>query len=253
MIYPAFHAIILPIVLGISVLFPRGDHAVEVPDFRSSIGAIPLPAGFSRRPLSPGSFGAWLRKVPLHRDPIVHLYDGRPKRNQDAQVAVLDIPVGSKDLQQCADACMRLRAEYLLSSGRPQEIAFSDNQGRWYRPGPLDRRENLEQYLEKVFAWCGTASLEKQLRRLSENSPVEPGDVIIQGGFPGHAVMVVDIAENSRGEKRYLLAQSYMPAQQIHILRNPGNPGESPWYSVKPGADITTPEWVFRQARIGRW
>ena len=48
------------------------------------------------------------------------------------------------------------------------------------------------------------------------------GDVLIQGGSPGHAVIVVDMAENpATGEKLYLLAQSYMPAQDIQSAGEP--------------------------------
>ena len=50
------------------------------------------------------------------------------------------------------------------------------------------------------------------------------GDVFIKGGFPGHAVVVLDMAENDRtGQRVFLLAQSYMPAQDIHIMKNPTN------------------------------
>ena len=51
---------------------------------------------------------------------------------------------------------------------------------------------------------------------------LQPGDVFIKGGSPGHAVIVVDVAIYTQtGKKVFLLAQSYMPAQQIHILVNP--------------------------------
>src|SRR5215216_2798811 len=80
-----------------------------------SIIAISLPVGYERIKVQPGSFGEWLRKTPLKKDKSVHLYNGQLKRNQSAQFAVVDIPVGDKDLQQCADAVMRLRAEYLFS------------------------------------------------------------------------------------------------------------------------------------------
>ena len=56
------------------------------------------------------TFGAWLRSVPLKKNLTVYLYNGVPKRNQEAQFAVLDVSVGHEDLQQCADAVMRLRA-----------------------------------------------------------------------------------------------------------------------------------------------
>ncbi len=55
--------------------------------------------------------------------------------------------------------------------------------------------------------------------------------MFIKGGFPGHAVLVADVAENATtGEKRFLLVQSYMPAQQMHVLKNPAAADGSPWY-----------------------
>ena len=54
---------------------------------------------------------------------------------------------------------------------------------------------------------------------------VQPGDLLIHGGQPGHAVLVVDVAENSVTHQKFmLLAQSYMPAQSIHLLRNIDDP-----------------------------
>lgn len=93
-----------------------------------SIGDIPLPQGYRRLFQPSNSFGAWLRKIPLKYFTTVYLYDGRRKFNLSAQYAVLDISVGKKDLQQCADAVMRLRAEYLKKMGKP--ICFSDNAHR---------------------------------------------------------------------------------------------------------------------------
>jgi hypothetical protein len=72
------------------------------------------------------------------------------------------------------------------------------------------------------------------------------GDIFIQGGFPGHAVLVTDIATNPRtGEKVFLLSQSYMPAQDIHILKNLNDPDLSPWYKLDFEDHLHTPEWTF--------
>lgn len=95
----------------------------------ATIGAIPPPMGFRRVTEDPRSFGSWLRAVPLKKSLIVHLYNGAPKENQDAQFAVLDVTVGHEDLQQCADAVMRLRAEYLFKNRRYPEIVFYTERG----------------------------------------------------------------------------------------------------------------------------
>lgn len=218
------------------------------------VGDIPLPEGFARLPAATGSFTEWLRRVRIKKDPVVYLYNGEKKRNQSAQYAVLDIPVGKKDLQQCADAVMRLRAEYLYQAGRCREISFSDNNGKAYPcPGAIERKE-FERYLEKVFAWCGTASLEKQLHRVPVFSAIQPGDVLIRGGYPGHAVTVMDVAIDSTGQKIYLLAQSYMPAQDIHIVKNPANEAANPWYSISSDNSlIYSPEWTFSTKELRRW
>jgi len=253
MINPASPAIFLPILLA---LLPLPGPFPECPPNESpakQVLHINTYRGFRRSPLDTSSFGHWLRQLPLAADPIVYLYNGRPKANQDVQVAVLDVPVGRKDLQQCADACMRLRAEFLLARGRTREIVFRDNHGRAYSMGPYRGRPAFERYLEQVYAFCGTLSLEKQLSRIPETIAVRPGDIIIRGGSPGHAVMVLDMAEDAQGNRVYLLAQSYMPAQQIHILRNPSDPARSPWYRIVPGRELRTPEWIFSPAVVRRW
>jgi len=74
------------------------------------------------------------------------------------------------------------------------------------------------------------------------------GDVFIKGGFPGHAVVVLDMAENDRtGQRVFLLAQSYMPAQDIHIMKNPTNASLSPWYKIPLDDTLRTPEWIFEK------
>ena len=75
---------------------------------------------------------------------------------------------------------------------------------------------------------CGTASLSKQLKTKIDLKEVEPGDVLIRGGFPGHAVIIMDVGTNNAGNKIFLLAQSYMPAQDIHVLNNHSNKNLSP-------------------------
>jgi hypothetical protein len=94
-----------------------------------TIGDIRLPAGFVRVPVANGSFGEWLRRVKLKKDSRVYLHNGRLKENQSLQFAVLDIVMSKGDLQQCADAIMRLRAEYFLSRDAIDSIDFKATDG----------------------------------------------------------------------------------------------------------------------------
>ncbi len=43
------------------------------------------------------------------------------------------------------------------------------------------------------------------------------------------------------GKMKNLLAQSYMPAQDIHVLNNPRTHSLNPWYVVK-SEQVITPE-----------
>jgi hypothetical protein len=238
---------------------------------------IAPPAGFERRTVLPDSFAAWLRGLPLKpAGAPVLLFSGAPKFRQDVHVAVVDIDVGTRDLQQCADAAMRLRAEWLFAAGRAKDIAFNDtgsakpiafsrwsagerprSSGRalgWSRSAAPDAGyASFRRYMDTVFTWAGTYSLEREMRPVPV-AEIEAGDLFIKGGFPGHAVIVADIAENrATGEKRFLLLQSFMPAQEIHVLKNGQSPDGSPWYPLAFGDRLVTPEWVFARESLRRW
>src|SRR5262249_29584897 len=90
------------------------------------------PPGFKRIAVTPGSFADWPRQLPLKPEgaPVL-LFDGRRKANQSLHAAVIDIDVGKRDLQQCADAVIRLRAEYLYAGGAADRarIAFNFTSG----------------------------------------------------------------------------------------------------------------------------
>jgi hypothetical protein len=218
----------------------------------TAIDEIPLPKGFTRTVIAKKSFGEWLRALPLKRNKTVYLYNGSPKRNQTAQYAVLNISVGNEDLQQCADAIMRLRAEFFYGDKKFSEISFCDNNNHCYQLGIENNRKHFDEYLKKVFAMCGTLSLQKQLKPVEHLTDMKIGDVLIKGGSPGHAMIIVDMAINKDGKKIYLLAQSYMPAQDIHIVKNPMNESLSPWYELN-NETIYTPEWTFEKNQLRTW
>jgi Domain of unknown function (4846) len=216
-----------------------------------TIAAIPLPPGFKRLNTDSNSFAQWLLRTPLKKDKTVYLFDGTVKRNQAAQYAVLDISTGNKDLQQCADAIMRQRTEFLFASRQFNAIVFYDNDHTACAFTAPYTKEHLHQYLQTVFRKCGTASLAKQLHHVNIKD-IQAGDVLIRGGFPGHAVLVMDVAADAAGNKIFMLAQSYMPAQDIHVLVNVDD-RSSPWYHLPQGKQIETPEYVFGVDELKRW
>lgn len=240
------------------------------------INRIESPKGFTRNAVK-GSFADWLQNVPLKvGHPQVILYNGSPKHNQTAHYAVLDIDAGNKDLQQCADAVMRLRAEYLLSVGRFDDIHFKFTNGfecsyskwregyrvvvngnnvSWNKSAQRDTSyATFRKYMDMVFNYCGSKSLSGELKPVTDLNSIKAGDVFIYGGFPGHAVIVMDVVANDKGEKAFMLAQSYMPAQDIQILHNPTNSEYSPWYKVSEiGDKLYTPEWTFEKQQLSEW
>jgi len=240
-----------------------------------TVASIAPPAGYERPAAAAGSFPAWLRGLPLRpAGTEVRLFDGTPKANQEAHFAVIDIDTGDRDLQQCADAVMRLRAEWLFEEERLDEIGFDFTSGervdflRWsqgWRPRVENRRvtwtrggrpgkthDDLLAYLTRVYIYAGSASLERELEPIPADE-LRAGDLFIRGGFPGHAVLAVDLARDSEGRTVFLLVQSYMPAQEIHVLVNPTDETLSPWYDLAFGAELRTPEWTFRREESKRF
>ncbi|NJO01016.1 MAG: DUF4846 domain-containing protein [Bacteroidia bacterium] len=72
----------------------------------------------------------------------------------------------------------------------------------------------FRKYLNAVFNYAGSWSLERELKPVSPLEDVRIGDMLVRGDFPGHVMIVVDLARHSEtGEILVLLAQSARPAQ----------------------------------------
>ncbi|PTX58380.1 uncharacterized protein DUF4846 [Kordia periserrulae] len=217
------------------------------------------PENYTRVPLEATHFGTYLRKLPLKPfNSTVKYYDGREKYNDNVYISVVDMEIGTRDLQQCADAVMRLRGEFLFEQNRLQDIHFnfvSDGKPRYftkYAKGDHSYKK-FRRYMNYIFAYANTASLRKELEVVPNIEDIQVGDVFIQQGNPfGHAVIVVDVAKNEEGEKIFMIAQSYMPAQETQVLVNNQNAALSPWYIAKKGT-VRTPEWTFESTDLRRF
>src|SRR5262245_22403398 len=169
------------------------------PPARTIESVIAAPAGFTRIEVPSGSFAGWLRGLPLAPEgTTLSLYDGRPLLDQSSIAAVLDIDTGTSDLQQCADAIMRLRAEFLYSRGLLGAIGFALLDGQpypftaysrgvtpkldgdrvqWERAKPRgSAHRDLRGYLDLLFGFAGTQSLARELQPVASFGGAEIGD-----------------------------------------------------------------------------
>jgi Domain of unknown function (4846) len=239
---------------------------------------FPTPSGYERTTEAKNSFAAYLRSLPLKSaGTLVKYYNGSTKSNNDVYEAVVDLPIGTKDLHQCADAVMRLRADYFYKQKQYDKIHFNftngfrvdynkwrqgyriavkGNKTSWVKSAkPSDSYQTYWKYLEMIFNYAGTASLAKEMNAIT-TSEIQIGDVFIKGGFPGHAVIVVDMAVNPKNnQKVMLLAQSYMPAQELQILLNPSISSNNKvcWYNTSISSMLNTPEWTFKSSELKRF
>lgn len=221
------------------------------------------PPGFARVDVPDGSFGHWLRHLPLAAPGTpVRSFTGALHLPADHRniAAVTTLDIGARDLQQCADAIMRLHAEWLWQQGRADEASYpsgggpipwkryvaggypalSGNTFVWKSRGPRKSdHATYRKYLDAVFSWANTVALE-QKTRVVEREQLRPGDFFVLAGNPGHSVLVLDIAENAKGERRALLGQSFMPAQSFQVLR----PNKTAvWFSLSDEEGVKTPFW----------
>ena len=204
----------------------------------------------------------FLQNLPIKNGPILD-YRGNQIANQIKHNAIINYDVGTKDLQQCADALMRLRAEYLFQQDRYHEIGFHFVDGMLYTwdqycnglkvlpkgndiklikssPSPYTH-ESLRKYLDVVYNYASTISLTKELKKTNEFAA---GTVVIYPGSPGHCFIIIDEALDENGEKIFKLAEGYTPAQSIYVLSNLVEPEINPWYHLQKGT-ITTSSCRF--------
>lgn len=204
------------------------------------------------------SWRYFLQNLPIMEGQILD-YRGMPVPNQQKHSAIINYDTGTKDLQQCADAIMRLRAEYLFQQKRYNEIGFHFVNGTFYTwdqycdgikvvpagngvklingsPSP-HTHVSLRKYLDVVYNYASTISLAKELNKVSDFTI---GTIVVYPGSPGHCFIIIDEATDDDGRKVYKLAEGYTPAQSIYVLANLTEPGISPWYHLNTGTIHTS-------------
>jgi hypothetical protein len=238
---------------------------------------FPTPPGYQRVEVTAGSFGEWLRGLPLAAagTPVVSNSGDTVYPGDDPYVAaVVAIDVGVGDLQQSSDAITRLHAEWLWANDKPDAISYRSASkldmpfSRWakgqrllpsgpnvfwvVKSKPKDPSySDFRQYIDAVMLWSNNFSLATRATRVSEPAQLTPGDFFLQTRGKGHAVLVLDVAQKPTGERVALLGQALQsPAQSIHVMRL-GH--ATAWFSMRPPNPVLTPRGdEFRWAELDR-
>jgi len=241
---------------------------------------FPAPSGYVRAPLAEGSFGAWLRGLPVRLDRhSVEDYRGRAVTFSGRwSAAVIALDVGEKNLQQCADTALRLHAEWLWSRGDTQALRYHFTSGdesrfsEWVAgrklavegatvrevqvaPVPADRVA-LRAWLEQLFMYAGTRSLALDSEAVGLDAALLPGDLLLHPGSPGHVVIVLDVVEREgSGDQLALIGQGSMPAQELHVLRGDARQTvDGVWFRFPQGREqgVRVPGWGTLQRSSAR-
>jgi len=264
---PAASVSIVPTPAASALAHPwLADAAADLPKSVDTLEQrFATPAGFTRVPVAPKSFGAFLRVLPLaaagtpvltHQGKVLH------EATHPNIAAVVAIDIGKADLQQCADSVIRMHAEWqwwlgkrdqhYSTAGGPQ-MSFAKyllGERHYWKDGKLATKNvgataathpAFRTWLDQVFGSANTGSLSKEAKVITVGE-LQPGDFVVMTGVPfGHAVMVLDLAKNADGKRIALLGQGYMPAQSFQVLRK--SPKET-WFVIdEASGKLETPFW----------
>ncbi|MDH7516062.1 MAG: DUF4846 domain-containing protein [Bacteroidota bacterium] len=217
------------------------------------VSEIAPPQGWTRVPLDTGSFGEWLRALPLKDRPVIRAYDGTTVESPLFRVlAVVDMPLlFRRDLEQCADFCMRFWAEYHKERGRLNDLSLFTYAGKKIRFHGSGL--SYTAFLRRTFSSANSFSLKRGCKAVAEHD-LAPGDMIVQNerGGLGHVSLILDECRSPTGARAYLVGFSFMPAQEFHIEYAAPPYGIGGWFTMEgfvrwlsEHLDVGTP--VFRR------
>ena len=176
------------------------------PNNYATIGDIPTPEGFVRIDGDDPKYSEFLRSLPLKpKGTVVKYYWGG------------------------------------IAVGNYSNISFLAANGNILSYDGEKSKESLKDYLREVFRVANTYSLSRQMDE-RELADIQPGDVFVypapNSNSYGHAVMVADVAQNQNtGKKAIMLVEGFIPARNIHVMRNSQDSSVSPWFILDEESD----------------
>jgi hypothetical protein len=222
LILSVFFIPLLIIGMGVSGQVKHIQHTIEVPE------------GYTRVNYLEDTFSSWIQRLPLKEENTILSHTGKEVANGNYHIfAVVDIGLLFKrDLEQCADFCMRFWAEYhKAKEDRLTALYLFDYGGnkKLFR----ESGKSYRNFLKWAFGFSNSYSL-KRGGLLIDRSDIRPGDMIVQNdtGGIGHVSMVLDKCVSNDGDCLYLIGFSFMPAQEFHIEKATADFGVQGWFSL---------------------
>jgi hypothetical protein len=148
-------------------------------------------------------------------------------------LAVSGLPLMFRDdLEQCADWCFRLWAEYHRESGKTDRLYLFNYGGR--RKLFSKSGKTFRGFLRWAMANANSFSL-KAGCAAAETTDLAPGDMLVQNrdGGIGHVSVAVDACRDSSGNRFYLFGYGFMPAQEFHLERADPELGRDGWFTLE--------------------
>jgi hypothetical protein len=198
-------------------------------------------------------FGHWLRQLALKPvgSPVLS-YKGKVRKTaQDTTVAaVISLDIQGRRQEQCMDILIRLYAEYLWQNSSAEGLSLPLPSGVWlswpaWREGlrpefhgvqvKLKHQaeadssfQNYENYLRLIYSESHTQQFYHGLKPI-DRQDLKIGDFIVSRGSKSHAVMIVDLARNKRGQLVALIGHGDTPACEFYLLNYRIN---NPWFPI---------------------
>jgi hypothetical protein len=198
-----------------------------------NISSIPVPNGYTRVNYERSSFSNYVQHLPLKSENRIFSHQNKDLTHWYESLGVIDKPLLFKDdLEQCADFTMRLWADYHKESGKLSTLFLFNYSGSkvYFKDSHL----SYEKFLRKAFASSNSHSMKVGAKKIS-SAELVPGDLFVQNetGGIGHVSMILDHAKSPSKPDLYLIAFSFMPAQEMHIEKAPANLGRQFWFEYQ--------------------
>ena len=191
----------------------------------TSVDKLEKPIGFQS--VETDKYGTYFQNFALKLDSdgeqVIEVYDIN-NHYRGSYPYLLDIDL--LRFQECADLSMRMHIQSQAKRGKTSSIHSYEDVFRFSANQPS------KQELINLFQYANSFTIvQHDLKSISIKN-IQPGDVLAIGGNPGHVVIIMNVIVNDEDEKKFCLAQSWLPARMPHFLINLDTENDI-WFDLK--------------------